>query len=992
MIPAYRVAQHVEGVIARVPPEVGHIIVVDDASPDLLQDVLGRLSESRLIVLRHEVNLGVGAAMKTGFRKALELGADIIVKIDGDGQMDPALIPEFIEPIISGEADFTKGNRFDDLSVIRAMPFVRRAGNLALSFLVKLASGYWHAFDPTNGYVALRGVVLERISPKRLADRYFFEISLLCEAYFARAVLQDIPMKPVYADETSSLSPLSALGDFAPRLVGRSVKRIFLSYFMRDFNVVSVFLLAGVPALVFGIVWSAYHWIQSARLMVVAEYWHGHRRHVADRVRFPAALAGYRPRYWQRAEETPLMQGRRRYQWGFSGACVFALVILVGAYSNSFQNSFHFDDSHVVEGNLYIRSLNIPLFFRDASTGTSLPANAVYRPLVTTSLALDYWFGGGLNVRQFHRSQLAMFVLLSVAVFLLYLRLMEMAAEHWSNRWVALLAATLYSVHTTNTETLNLMHARSELLSGLGVVVSFLVYIYLPRSRRTYLYVLPMMIGALAKSPAVMFAPLFLVYLVLFEQRLSLPDLFTSRSWPRLREALWKSLPVFIVGVLEFIGIASMDAPTVNYGGGNRVDYLVTQPFVWLHYGRLFFLPMGLTADTDWTLIPNWYDTRVIAGFLFVALLFRILWTSSKVPSLRPVSFGLAWFALGLLPTSSIVPLAEVSNEHRIFFPYIGLALAVVWGLTQLVERWSAARPRLRPMVTSSALVLGLIAISGNVVATYERNKVWRTDESLWRDVSEKSPANGRGLMNYGLSLMSQGKYEDAKRLFDRALVYNPNYSVLQVNLGIVTDRLGQPALAESYFQRALQLGPNEPAPHFFYGRWLVEQGRSGAAIPHLERAIALSPGDVQARYLLLETYARVGSTGALKSLAVESLALLPGDQKVRQYLNGQGEAVVSQQRPPSSVDDTPQSLVDASMRLYQAGDYQGSLEAARKAVALKSDFPEAYNNIAAAYASMQRWDEAIQAAKEALRLKPDFPLARNNLAWAEAERRKTNK
>jgi len=171
VIPAYRVAGHVQSVVARVPSVVRHIIVVDDASPDLLQDVLAKVAEPRLIVLRHEVNRGVGGAMKTGIQRALELGADIVVKVDGDGQMDPALIPQFVKPIVSGEADFAKGNRFDDLSVIRAMPLVRRAGNLALSFLVKLASGYWHAFDPTNGYVALRASILERVNPNRLADR-----------------------------------------------------------------------------------------------------------------------------------------------------------------------------------------------------------------------------------------------------------------------------------------------------------------------------------------------------------------------------------------------------------------------------------------------------------------------------------------------------------------------------------------------------------------------------------------------------------------------------------------------------------------------------------------------------------------------------------------------------------------------------------------------------------------------------------------------------
>ena len=203
VVPAYRVAAHIADVIARIPPEVRHIIVVDDASPDDLPDVLAKVSDVRLVVLRHETNRGVGGAMKTGFRHALTLDADIVVKVDGDGQMDPALIPQFLDPIMCGEADFTKGNRFDDLSVIRHMPFARRLGNLALSFLVKLASGYWSLFDPCNGYLAIRAAVLSRISIDRLEDRYFFEISLLCEAYFAKAVLRDIPMRPVYRGETS---------------------------------------------------------------------------------------------------------------------------------------------------------------------------------------------------------------------------------------------------------------------------------------------------------------------------------------------------------------------------------------------------------------------------------------------------------------------------------------------------------------------------------------------------------------------------------------------------------------------------------------------------------------------------------------------------------------------------------------------------------------------------------------------------------------------
>lgn len=401
-----------------------------------------------------------------------------------------------------------------------------------------------------------------------------------------------------------------------------------------------------------------------------------------------------------------------------------------------------------------------------------------------------------------------------------------------------------------------------------------------------------------------------------------------------------------------------MNAPTVNYGGGSSVDYLRTQFFVWLHYGRLFLLPVGLTADTDWTVIPHWYDTRVIAGLLFVAILLRTLWGSSKTPSLRPVAFGIAWFGLALLPASSIIPLAEVSNEHRPFLSYIGLSLAVVWGVALLVERWSIARPRLRPMLMRAAVVLALVAVGGNAVGTFERNKVYLTEESLWRDVTEKSPANGRGLMNYGLSQMNRGRYAEAKQLFDRALVYNPNYSTLEVNLAIVTDRLGQKDVAEAHFARALQLAPNEPSSHFFFARWLVEQGQATDAVPHLHRAIELSPADMAARHLLLDTYAKTGQAAELKALVTDTLRLAPGDPQLTGYLNDRGEVVLP--APPAPGVETAESLLSASLRLYQTSDFQGSIDAARRALAIRPGYAEAHNNIAAGLASLGRWDEAI--------------------------------
>ena len=270
VLPAYRTASSIRSVIERIPADVRHVVVVDDASPDGVGAAVASIGDPRVSVCTHVTNRGVGGAMKTGFERALELGADIVVKLDSDGQMDPRLIPDLVAPLIDGPVDFAKGNRFADLSVVSAMPPLRRAGNLLLSFLVKMASGYWSLFDPCNGYLAISKGLLEDIRRDHLADRYFFEISLLCESYRAGGVLEDVPMHPRYGDEVSSLSPMRSLFEFSGRLVVQTVRRIGFAYFLRDFTVVSLFIAAGVPMLVFGVLWSAYHWYRSVVTNVVA--------------------------------------------------------------------------------------------------------------------------------------------------------------------------------------------------------------------------------------------------------------------------------------------------------------------------------------------------------------------------------------------------------------------------------------------------------------------------------------------------------------------------------------------------------------------------------------------------------------------------------------------------------------------------------------------------------------------------------------------------
>ena len=262
VIPCYQVARHIEQVIETLPGVVDHVIVVDDGSTDDLQEKLRSISHDGMVILKHERNMGLARAMTTGFRAAVRTGADIVVKLDGDGQMDPVQLVRLLRPIVRQEADFTKGNRFVHRRDLRGMPPVRVIGNLGLSFLTKLASGYWHIFDPTNGYIAMRREVVENLDMERLGPGYFFETSLLVEANLTGAVLRDVAMPSRYADERSSLSPSRILVRFPWLLVRSSVRRILIRNFLRDFTPVALFLIAGTLSTAFGLTFGLHEWIQ----------------------------------------------------------------------------------------------------------------------------------------------------------------------------------------------------------------------------------------------------------------------------------------------------------------------------------------------------------------------------------------------------------------------------------------------------------------------------------------------------------------------------------------------------------------------------------------------------------------------------------------------------------------------------------------------------------------------------------------------------------
>jgi len=263
VIPMFRVAPYIQDVIAGVPAWVWRIVVIDDASPDDSAEIACGSGDPRIVVVQHIQNQGVGGAVLSGFQKAYELGARVAVKMDGDGQMSPEFLIDLVMPILTGKADYCKGNRFFHVSEIAQMPLVRRVGNMGLSFLTKIASGYWNVFDPTNGYLAINLDTYRTLDARHIHRRYFFESSMLIELNLARAVIHEVPMPARYTGEISSLSIGRSLIEFPYRLVRGFFRRLWLRYFVLDFSLGSLFLVVGTLLVLFGSGWGLYFWRKS---------------------------------------------------------------------------------------------------------------------------------------------------------------------------------------------------------------------------------------------------------------------------------------------------------------------------------------------------------------------------------------------------------------------------------------------------------------------------------------------------------------------------------------------------------------------------------------------------------------------------------------------------------------------------------------------------------------------------------------------------------
>jgi protein O-mannosyl-transferase len=642
-----------------------------------------------------------------------------------------------------------------------------------------------------------------------------------------------------------------------------------------------------------------------------------------------------------------------------------ALLLLVFAYTNHFHNPFEFDDAHTIETNMAIREIkNIPRFFVDATTTSSLPKSQAYRPGLTTLNAIDYYLGGKDYPDPFYYHLSIFISLIGLVICLFYFTIAIFkkyingdALFLWS-----LACATLFGVHMANSQTINYIIARADSFSTWMVVIAFLMYIYSPFCKRYYLYLTPIFIGFSVKEPAIMFVPLLMVYQLLFENRTE-NNISTEHPFALkrvLQVGIKNSFPLIL---MAFMYLFSRQMTPKVWSSGNQeiLPYLLSQPYVILHYFNNFFFPFNFVVDTDWDFVSRFTEDRVIIGLLFLILLLYIVFKTAKQHA--AVAFGILWFLLSLLPTSSIFPLAEVLNDHRPFFGYIGLCIASIYGWFYVYQKYKT-HTQLKWIIS---LVLPCIILL-HVYGTRYHNRIWSSGEKLWKEATIHAPKNGRVWMNYGNTLMARGAYAGADSAFQQALKLWPDFAYISINLGVLNGAIKKDSLAEMYFKRAKVLEAGNPEVYVYYAKFLRDRNRNTEAAVVLKQGLSQSPAHTD-----------------LLSLSNEI------NQRIENPLQFQND-VLQKALEATLKNPTHEAYLNLSLEYYNVKRYEDCIQACYKALELKPDYALAYNNICSAHNELKQWDKAIEAGKKGLLIDPNNTLLNGNMNVALTNKKNIKK
>jgi len=692
-----------------------------------------------------------------------------------------------------------------------------------------------------------------------------------------------------------------------------------------------------------------------------------------------------------------------------SPALVLAAVLIASgaAYYNSFRNAFELDDSHVLENNPWVRSLkNIPHFFVDPLTFSTLRANTDYRPVLQATYALNYAISG-YDPWSWHALSLLLHVIVAMSLFFLGRTLFgrgRIADLPWLNEGdgdlISFGAAILFAVHPVNSAMVNYMSARSSLLVAAFILPATVLYLRAMQKERNFRgLLLPALLYTLAlftKVEAVSFLGVLYVAELLLVPNNNSPSRQQRRQQTRsgvagdkasfLRSFLptssgWQRLIPFALLTVVYFGIrlALLSRISVAWGVAsvNRTTYFLTQFRAWWYYLGQLISPVNLVSDYGaYPESRSLFDPRflyALAGWVLVAGL--LVYAIRKAPVLA--FLALAYF-IQLSPTSSFMPLTEMVNEHRPYLPSAGLFLLGMLGLFLLIRKL-VRRPQLVFAVVVLLLVLPLGAL------THARNKVWKDDLTFWQDTVEKDPAATRAQMNYGLALMERGQYAEAEQRFREAVRLAPFYDYARINLGIDLAAQGKIKEAQPQYDEAVRLTPNSPDGYYWRGLFRAKQGDLAGAIPDLQKAVALAHTPLRELQALADSLIRAGRTEEARAAIQRGSAL---DAKAFEPLRArllQGNGAESQ----ADRHERYLYFLNVGLQYYNDKEYEKAIEEFRKAIEYGPGEALGYNNLGSCFNALQRWDEAIPLFEKALTLDPNLQIAKNNLAWAKGEQAK---
>lgn len=640
-----------------------------------------------------------------------------------------------------------------------------------------------------------------------------------------------------------------------------------------------------------------------------------------------------------------------------SAAGAFTVLILI--YFHHFQIGFQIDDDFFIKDNTAIRSLkNIPAIFTDHHTESTLPKfQDQYRPLFILSLAIDYFIANGISPVIIHLHTFFGFVVLLIMCFLFNKKIFShLLPEPF---FPALLATCCFAFHPLTADVVNYMTARSNIFGALYGMLFMVTWLYGSFFRKYHLYLIPLIIGCLYKITIVMFVPMLWLYIIYFEQDTG----FNSEIFKGLKSTYKSMLPALLTAFIMFVFVVINSVPTPECMQALSSTHIsvrsmvLTEPHVVLRYFLLFVMPENLNPYGGQAFITSAYNYHFLSGLAFVIISMFIIYLLSLKKSTRAISYGLAWFFIFLLPTSSFIPFESNYVEYYMFATIIGLSLSLTSFITLIGEHLKKESGYVKPVI----LIASLFFLSTLAYGAYGRVKIWGNNKLMLLDVLQKDPTNGYSLLNLGVSYMEEGKMDSARECFHRAEVYRPGYDLIYLNLGILSNTTKDSAAADTNFRKAVSLkGYYHAQACYYYASFLHAHHSDKQAMDLLSATLQEAPAYKEASDMLKEITANF---------------LIKADTAKNITVGNNGY--------------TEQDYLNFSLSYFKAGDYINCILVCKKIIALDSNSAVAYNNMCAAYNALHQWDDAIKAGTKALQLKPDFDLARNNVNYAISQKKK---